>query len=74
VTDDGGSGGAPASMAQVHARRRKASTTVYLPEEQLDALKTLSARVNRPMAELIREGVDLALEKHAPDSGVKSDT
>lgn len=43
---------------------KKTSTTVYLAPEQLDALKRLSARTRVPIAEYIREGVDLVLDRH----------
>ena len=43
---------------------KKVSTTVYLTEEQLEALKALSERTRVPAAEYIREGVDLVLERH----------
>mgnify|MGYP002844696172 CR=1 FL=1 len=43
---------------------KKVSTTVYLTPEQLEALKQLSERTRVPVAEYIREGVDLVLKKH----------
>ncbi len=49
-----------------HARvpRRKISTTVYITPEQDLALKQLTARTKVPVAEYIRQGIDLALEKY----------
>ena len=44
--------------------RKKVSTTVYLTEEQLRSLKSLSERTRVPIAEYIREGVDMVLERH----------
>ena len=45
--------------------RRKISTTVYLTPEQLEQLKTLSARTHVPFSEYVRQGIDLVLEKQA---------
>lgn len=42
---------------------RNEKSTVFLTREQLAALKQLSAATRRPVAQLIREGVDLALAK-----------
>lgn len=44
--------------------RRKISTTVYLTSEQRELLKRLHERTKVPIAEYIREGIDLVLEKH----------
>jgi len=43
---------------------KKVSTTVYLTTGQLDALKRLSDKTRVPIAEYIREGVDMVLERH----------
>jgi predicted transcriptional regulator len=48
-------------------------TTVYLPNELKDALKQLANETGRSEADLIREGVRLAIARHqppAPRSGV----
>ena len=45
--------------------RKKVSTTVYLTEEQVAALRTLHHRTRVPIAEYIRMGIDMILEKHA---------
>ena len=45
--------------------RKKVSTTVYLTEEQVNSLKTLHHRTRVPIAEYIRMGIDMILEKHA---------
>ena len=45
--------------------RKKLSTTVYITEEQNELLKQLSARTKVPVAEYIRQGIDLVLEKYA---------
>ncbi len=44
--------------------RKKISTTVYLTEEQVYALKELHERTRVPIAEFIRMGIDMILEKH----------
>jgi hypothetical protein len=43
---------------------RKLATTVYITEEQQSLLKELNRRSRVPIAEYIREGIDLVLEKH----------
>ncbi len=45
--------------------KRKITTTVYLTEEQNILLKTLSQRSKVPVAEYVRQGVDLILQKNA---------
>lgn len=45
--------------------RKKVSTTIYIEPEQLEMLKVLNERTKVPMAEYIREGIDLVLRKHA---------
>ena len=47
-----------------HMARSKLPTTVYLTEEQHKLLKQLHEQTKVPMAEYIREGVDLILKKH----------
>lgn len=44
--------------------RKKISTTVYLTEEQVDALKELHQRTRVPIAEYIRLGIDMVLKQH----------
>lgn len=44
--------------------RKKVSTTVYITLEQNDLLKTLNQKTKVPIAEYIREGIDLVLEKY----------
>lgn len=43
---------------------KKISTTIYLEDEQRDALRRLSKTTRVPSAHFIREGVDLILRKH----------
>ena len=44
--------------------RKKISTTVYITQEQSEQLKLLHKKTKVPVAEYIREGIDLVLEKH----------
>ena len=44
--------------------RRKVSTTVYITPEQNEKLKLLNQRTKVPIAEYIREGIDLVLERY----------
>lgn len=50
--------------------RKKVSTTIYLEQEQLDALQALSKETKVPMAEYIRQGVDHVLTTHARELAV----
>ena len=43
--------------------RKKISTTIYITPEQDEALKQLHAKTKVPVAEYIRQGIDLVLEK-----------
>ena len=43
--------------------RKKISTTVYLTPQQDEVLKLLKKKTSVPMAELIRQGIDLVIEK-----------
>lgn len=44
--------------------RKKISTTVYITPEQDERLKALHGRTKVPVAEYIRQGIDLVLEKY----------
>ena len=44
--------------------RRKVATTVYITREQDQALKVLSERTGKSVAQYIRDGIDLVLEEH----------
>ena len=44
--------------------RKKISTTVYITPEQDTQLKALHDRTKVPVAEYIRQGIDLVLEKY----------
>ena len=44
--------------------RKKLSTTVYITPEQDAALKLLHRRTKVPVAEYIRQGIDLVLDKY----------
>lgn len=43
----------------------KVSTTVYITRTQDERLKALSRRTKVPVAEYIRQGVDMVLDKYA---------
>ena len=43
---------------------KKLATTIYITESQQQLLKELNRRSKVPIAEYIREGIDLVLEKH----------
>ena len=44
---------------------KKVATTIYMTEEQQRQLKELNRRTKVPIAEFIREGIDLVLEKNS---------
>ena len=44
--------------------RKKLSTTVYITPEQSELLKQLNHKTKVPVAEYIRQGIDLVLEKY----------
>ncbi len=44
--------------------RKKISTTVYITQDQIEQLKMLNQKTKVPVAEYIREGIDLVLDKH----------
>ena len=44
--------------------RKKISTTVYITPEQNELLKVLNQKTKVPIAEYIREGIDMVLEKY----------
>jgi len=44
--------------------RKKLSTTVYITPEQNAQLKALNERTKVPVAEYIRQGIDLVLDKY----------
>jgi predicted DNA-binding protein len=44
--------------------RKKVSTTIYITPEQNERLKVLNDRTKVPVAEYIRQGIDLVLEKY----------
>lgn len=43
---------------------KKVSTTVYITQEQNQALKQLNHKTKVPVAEYIRQGINLILEQH----------
>lgn len=44
--------------------RRKVSTTIYITPEQNERLKLLHDKTKVPIAEYIRQGIDLILDRH----------
>lgn len=44
--------------------RKKISTTIYITPEQNDLLKALNQKTKVPIAEYIRQGIDLVLDKY----------
>ncbi len=44
--------------------RQKISTTVYITPEQNELLTLLNQKTKVPVAEYIRQGIDLVLEKY----------
>jgi predicted DNA-binding protein len=51
-------------MQGVRMSRKKISTTVYITPEQDAALKQLNSKTKVPVAEYIRQGIELVLEKY----------
>jgi predicted DNA-binding protein len=47
--------------------RKKVSTTIYITPEQNELLKLLNQKTKVPVAEYIRQGIDLVLEKYKED-------
>ena len=47
--------------------RKKISTTVYITPEQNERLKALHDKTKVPVAEYIRQGIDLILEREKPN-------
>jgi hypothetical protein len=43
--------------------RKKVSTTIYITPEQSEQLKLLHSKTKVPVAEYIRQGIDLVLEQ-----------
>ncbi len=50
-------------MHRLAMPRKKVSTTVYITPEQNELLKLLHERTKVPVAEYIRQGIDLILER-----------
>ena len=48
--------------------RKKISTTVYITPEQDAALKQLNSKTKVPVAEYIRQGIELVLEEASIDT------
>jgi hypothetical protein len=52
------------TRAEEPMARKKISTTVYITQEQNEKLKLLNQKTKVPVAEYIREGIDMVLERH----------
>ena len=48
-------------LSEAVMARKKISTTVYITQEQSEQLKLLNRKTKVPVAEYIREGIDLVL-------------
>jgi Ribbon-helix-helix domain len=46
------------------AKQRKIKTALYVAPKQIEALKKIAARLDVPMSQLIREGINLAIQKY----------
>ena len=44
--------------------RKKITTTIYITPEQNELLKMLNGRTKVPIAEYIRQGIDMVLQKY----------
>ena len=44
--------------------RKKISTTIYITPEQNEQLKQLNAKTRVPVAEYIRQGIEMVLKKY----------
>ncbi len=49
---------------EVRVARKKVSTTIYITPEQAESLKLLNERTKVPVAEYIRQGIDLVLDRY----------
>lgn len=58
-------------MYAARMSRRKVSTTIYITEEQNEALKRLNEQTKVPVAEYIRQGIDLILARHQEQMGAQ---
>ncbi len=52
---------------EVTLARRKISTTIYITPEQNERLKLLHERTRVPVAEYIRQGIDMVLDHYRGD-------
>ena len=51
-------------FSHIAMARKKISTTIYITPEQNELLKALNQRTKVPVAEYIRQGIDLVLDKY----------
>lgn len=59
-----GNGGLLAGKPGVFMNTKKLATTVYITEQQQALLKELNNRSKVPVAEFIRQGIDLVIERY----------
>jgi hypothetical protein len=45
--------------------RKKVTTTIYVTPEQSERLKMLHSKTKVPVAEYIRQGIDIILDRHS---------
>ena len=57
----------PNQIDNIYIVRKKISTTVYITEEQNELLKQLNEKTRVPIAEFIRQGIDMVLHKYKKD-------
>ena len=51
-------------LSEARMARKNITTTLYKTHEQIEKLKLLNRKTKVPVAEYIREGIDLVLQKH----------
>ena len=64
LNKDDGSPQQPIAAGRRAMPRKKVSTTIYIEPEQLEQFTLLNERTKVPMAEFIREGINMVLQKH----------
>jgi predicted DNA-binding protein len=52
-------------LKEVHLGQTKVARTIYIKEEQVEALKKLSEKTKVPQSVYVREALDMLLEKYS---------
>jgi predicted DNA-binding protein len=52
-------------LKEAYLAQTKVARTIYMKEEQLDALKRLSEKTKVPQSVYVREALDMLLEKYS---------